>query len=76
MALKKPKHLCNPVDKNGEGIKNPPVHLVCYTAKPARGERKHVRRQGLYIANQFGQLRLDTLKEGEFCIPSTKTVTP
>jgi hypothetical protein len=76
MSLKKPKHLCNPVDENGQLIKNPPVHLVCYSATPARGERKHVRRQGLYIANEFGQLRLDTLKEGEFCIPSTKTVTP
>jgi hypothetical protein len=76
MALKKPKHLCNPVNKNGEGIKNPDVHLVCYQAKPARGERKHVRRPGLYISNQFGDLRLDTIKEAEFCIPSTKVPAP
>jgi hypothetical protein len=74
LTLKKPRHLCNPVDKNGEGIANPGVHLLCYQARPARGERKHVARQGLYITNQFGQLRLDTIKEGEFCIPSVKTL--
>jgi hypothetical protein len=75
LTLKKPRHLCNPVDKNGEGIKNPGVHLLCYQSAPARGQRKHVRRIGIYINNQFGPLRLDTFKEGEFCIPSTKTVS-
>ena len=74
LALKKPRHLCTPVDKNGEGIKNPDVHLLCYQSRPARGERRHVRRTGLYINNQFGPLRLNTIKEGEFCIPSTKTL--
>jgi hypothetical protein len=76
LALRKPRHLCNPVDKNGESIKNPGVHLLCYQSRPARGERKHVRRTGLYINNQFGPLRLDTIKEGEFCIPSTKMLAP
>jgi len=76
LSLKKPRHLCTPVDKNGEGIKNPGVKLLCYQDAPARGERKHVRRIGLYIDNQFGSLRLDTVKEGEFCIPSEMTVGP
>ena len=31
--LKKPKRLCNPVDKNGEGIKNEENHLICYQVK-------------------------------------------
>jgi hypothetical protein len=74
LTLKKPRHLCTPVDKNGEGIKNPGVHLFCYQSAPARGERKHVRRIGIHVNNQFGPMRLDTLKEGEFCIPSTKTL--
>ncbi|MEL7114050.1 MAG: hypothetical protein AAGP08_00420 [Pseudomonadota bacterium] len=26
----RPVSLCNPVDKNGEGIREPEVHLVCY----------------------------------------------
>jgi hypothetical protein len=71
--LKKPKHLCNPVDKNGEGIKNNDVHLVCYLAKPARGQPKHVRRTGVNTNNQFGPLVLSTIKESELCIPSLKT---
>jgi hypothetical protein len=74
LAFRRPRHLCTPVDKNGEGIKNPGVHLLCYQSRPARGERRHVARQGLYINNQFGPLRLDTIKEGEFCIPSLKTL--
>jgi hypothetical protein len=73
LALRKPRRLCNPVDKNGEGIKNPNVHLLCYQAGPARGERRHVPRLGLYINNQFGPLRLNTMREREFCIPSVLT---
>jgi hypothetical protein len=70
LALRKPKHLCIPVDKNDEGIKNSNANLFCYSAKPATKFSKQV---GLYIANQFGQLRLDAVKEGEFCIPSTRS---
>ena len=32
-ALKGPTRLCTPVNKNGEGIKNPEAHLLCYKAK-------------------------------------------
>ena len=76
LSLRRPRHLCLPVDKNGEGIKNPDVNLLCYQSRPARGEHKHVRRSGVAIDNQFGPLRLDTVKEGEFCIPSQKIVPP
>ena len=71
LTLKKPKHFCTPVDKNGEGIKNPAAHLLCYKAKPASGAPKHVRQVGVYLADQFGPLQIDTLKEDELCIPST-----
>jgi hypothetical protein len=73
LRLKKPRHLCTPVDKNGEGIKNPPIHLMCYTAG---GRPKHQRQTGLFVNNQFGPERLDTIKEGEFCIPSLKSLSP
>jgi hypothetical protein len=76
LSLRRPRHLCTPVDKNGEGIKNPDVNLLCYQSAPARGERKHVRRIGMHINNQFGPLRLDSFKEGEFCIPSSTIVPP
>jgi hypothetical protein len=71
--LRKPRHLCTPVDKNGEGIKNPAAHLLCYTVKPASGQPKHQRQTGLFLANQFGSEQLNTIKEAEFCVPSTTT---
>jgi hypothetical protein len=76
LTLRKPRHLCLPVDKNGEGIKNPAAHLLCYAAKPARGEPKHIRREGVFVNNQFGALRMNTVKEREFCIPSIKSLSP
>jgi hypothetical protein len=75
-ALKKPKHLCLPVDKNSEGIKNPEAHLLCYTAKGVSGQPKHVRQNGVHINNQIGVSVFGTTKEASLCIPSIKTVTP
>jgi hypothetical protein len=76
LTLRKPRHLCLPVDKNGEGVKNPAAHFLCYTSRPARGEPKHVRRSGLFLNNQFGALRMGTTREREFCVPSTKSLSP
>jgi len=69
-SLKKPRLLCNPVDKNDEGIKNEDGHLLCYKVKPAKGELKHERRIGVYVANQFGGQQLDTKKEELLCMPA------
>jgi hypothetical protein len=71
--LKKPRHLCLPVDKNGEGYPDPNAHLFCYLAKPALGQPKHVRRTGVQVANQFGAQVAATIKEDEFCVPSVVT---
>ena len=76
ITLKKPRHLCVPVDKNGEGIKNPAAHLLCYKASPARGEPKHLPRVGLFVNNQLGPLRLNTRRENEFCVPTVKSLSP
>jgi hypothetical protein len=73
LSLVKPRHLCTPVDKNGEGIKNPQAHYLCYTARAAVGSPKHTRTSGIFVNNQFGPRRLDTLRDNEFCIPSTKS---
>jgi hypothetical protein len=69
-SVKKPRLLCNPVDKNGEGTKNDDGHLLCYKVKPAKGELKHQKRVGVYVANQFGGLQLDTKKEELLCMPA------
>jgi len=76
LSLKKVRHLCTPVDKNGEGIKNPQAHLFCYIAKPAVGQPHHTRVTGIFVNNQFGPLRLDTMRESELCIPSHKSFSP
>jgi hypothetical protein len=76
ITLKKPRHLCLPVDKNGEGIKNAAAHLLCYRSSPAQGEPRHLRRVGLFVNNQLGPLRLNTRRESEFCIPTVKSLSP
>jgi hypothetical protein len=70
--LRKVKHLCLPVDKNGEGIKNADANLLCYLTKPSLGQPKHVKRLGVYVTTQFGPERVDTVKEAELCIPSER----
>jgi hypothetical protein len=66
--VKTPKHLCNPVNKNGEGFKTPMEHFVCYQVKGAKGQPKHVKR-GVFTNNQFGPGAMLTLREAELCVP-------
>lgn len=35
---------------------------------------KHTKLTGIYLANQFGNEQVDTVKEFELCIPSSKTI--
>ena len=72
LKLKKPRHLCTPVEKNGEVVKNPTVHLMCYLA---RGTPKTPSHSGVFVNDQFGPGQLNTTREQEFCIPSLKTVS-
>lgn len=71
--VKKPTRLCNPVDKNDEDIQQPDAHLMCYLVAPAPTQPKHSPVPGLFVNNQFGPERLDTIKEEELCLPSLKT---
>ena len=72
--VKKPRRFCNPVDKNGEGIKNPQTHLMCFSVRRASGEPKHERIDGIFVNDQFGPGRVRTKKERELCVPSTITL--
>jgi hypothetical protein len=71
LKLLKPRHLCNPVEKNGESVKNPSVHLMCYLA---RGVPRTAPRRGVFVTDQFGPRRVDTSREREICIPSEKNL--
>jgi hypothetical protein len=73
--VKKPKRLCAPVDKNGEGVTSTLAHLMCYQVRAATGQPKHARVVGvIHTLNQFGAGRLDTLKEDELCVPAEKNL--
>jgi hypothetical protein len=62
-------NLCNPVDKNDEGINNRRGHLVCYTIK----RRSPFQRRDVAVTNQFVQdFRLRVLGPNHLCLPSAK----
>lgn len=69
-TLKKPRHLCVPVSIDGSGVKNPGNDLLCYLAKPVKGQAKYVKRTGVHTANRFGNQVVSTQKQNEICIPS------
>jgi hypothetical protein len=72
--VKKPRHLCNPVSKNGEGLKQPGGHLLCYKVKRSKGQPRHVRQKGVYVTDGFSGIQLDTKNEELLCVPSLKKV--
>jgi len=66
-----PFRLCNPVDKNGEGIQDPASHLVCYNLLPPGGFLG----LSVPIQNQFFSLEnVDLEQPFALCAPSTKAV--
>jgi hypothetical protein len=73
--VKKLKALYNPVDKNGEGINDSDTHLVGYEIKRDKNEAKHVTVTNIQVDNQFGTLRVDTVKPDRLLVPSAKSVT-
>ena len=72
--IRKPRRLCNPVNKNGEGVKDPKSHLMSFSVKRASGEPKHERVQSIFVNDQFGPGRVDTKEERELWVPSTITL--
>lgn len=72
--VKKPKHFCVPVSKNREPVKSLARSLLCYKAKPVKGEPKHVRVAGVKVSDQLGERTLDTKKEDELCVPALRSV--
>ena len=72
--VKKPKSLCAPVDKNGEGIRNAEVHLTCYEIKKVKGEpRLRPLDVEVVVNNQFGDEQFLNVKKAKtVCVPSQK----
>jgi hypothetical protein len=70
LTVMKPKHVCIPVDRAGDGIKNHDAYLMCYGVRPAPGQPKHVPQSGLQVANPLSTLVGATVREREVCLPS------
>jgi hypothetical protein len=70
--VEKPQTLCNPTDKNGEGILDPDTHLVGYKITP----QHFVRQTNLLVTNQFHPegIRLDAVKPQRLLVPSAKSL--
>lgn len=70
----RPIMLCNPVDKNGEGIKDKDRHLVCYEIK-ADPAGKAPRAVDVNTANQFTEQSMTAVLPPEMlCVPSKKEI--
>ena len=73
----KPTRLCNPVDREGEGVENLDEQLMCYQVKlasTAPPQPKHVRVPAIFVNGDLGRRRVDTLEEDELCVPSRTTL--
>jgi hypothetical protein len=70
--VKKPLHLCVPVDENGEGIPSPGQAAMCYLVRTTPGTpppQKHLPNT-LYTTHQFGAAALEVFGPRELCVPS------
>ena len=67
-----PRRLCFPADESGQGINDPSRLLTCYRIRRAALQPNHDKIVGeIRAADGFGNLRLDTSKERDLCMPAT-----
>ena len=67
----RPVLLCNPVDKNGEGVPEPKVHMVCYSIKVENPDK------ATYKVKIENQLESNVYYVGGpqlLCVPSLKEI--
>lgn len=71
MKVVRPVQLAVPVDKNGEGIRDPNTYLTCYRVQAPPGQRAGASRQ-LTVQNQLGRVALGLTVPQTLCVPSAK----
>jgi hypothetical protein len=79
LDLKKPSKLCTPVNKDGDGIANADVHLMCYQAKIAKttpAQPKFLAHKVLTKNANVGSSWLDVKSISEICLPAYKGQIP
>ncbi len=67
--LGKITQICTPVSKNGEGIPDKRLHLVCYETLDRSDPRQPVQ-----FSNQFGKGKMYVRESQELCVPTIKRV--
>jgi hypothetical protein len=73
-AVLKPYSLCNPTDKNNEGIRFPESHLTCYAVKQPRMLAQDVRVEDQFIAQGTKPFVNTCRKAALLCVPSSKRI--
>jgi hypothetical protein len=68
--LRKPRRLCRAVDKNGEGLKDPGAHLLCFRVSSARYQPRLGKVSGVHVADQFGSEQVTVKRAQNLCVPS------
>ena len=72
--VKRPRHLCAPADKNGEGAPlNPASFLMCYELRLASSDRPFSAAGDVFVQNQFGEDQFGAFRVRELCVPSQAT---
>jgi CSLREA domain-containing protein len=74
--VKRPRWLCAPADKQGEGIADETTHLACYQVRRAASSPRLQAPRSVFIYNQFGGDILDRFRVTEICLPSLKNPYP
>ena len=67
VTVKRPFRLCNPANKNGEGVIDSTSHLMCYKIRPHPFVQRTVLAQ-----NQFGDNYLRIIRPESLCNPAAK----
>ena len=71
MTVLRPYRLCNPVDKNDEGIVDPTEHQMCYQIRDTVAQPRF-RRRNVLVENQFGKQYLSVIRPETLCVPAEK----
>jgi cysteine-rich repeat protein len=62
--------LCAPVDANGQGVKDPEIHLECFKLRPAEGEERTTVNREVEVLNAFGTERFTVVRAQSLCLAS------
>jgi hypothetical protein len=71
----RPESLCNPVDKNGEGVPLPDAHLTCYKIVQPLSASRNVVMEDQFARQDLSLLTSTPHKGVLLCAPSLKNPT-